>query len=217
MHNNVTPKREHRAVTTFHFLQCATDCSAAHVIMRNQNTPSVQIQTLNPPLKWRNFILSLQFFCCLNRPSSHTDYWKPTTEATAAFNLVKQKCSFEFVDFKSSNSFKTSPHVDRVLQLSVSVFNARIINAIKNNTCFYVLLRRLSRFLLILFSDDVYWSFNVGSSYRGEPTFEKTKKGNHHGDLAWSLPWAKMATVSFYIFKMLKCVDWINLFIYLFQ
>ena len=122
MHNNVTPKREHRAVTTFHFLQCATDCSAAHVIMRNQNTPSVQIQTFNSQLKWKNFDLTLQFRCYRSRPNIHTDCWKPTLDVTTVTNLVKQRLSSETNNsFESSINFKASPHEDRAAQLSVLV------------------------------------------------------------------------------------------------
>ena len=122
MHNVVTPKREHKAVTTNHFLHCTTDWTAVHVKMRKQNTPSVQIQTFNSQLKWKNFDLTLQFRCYRSRPNIHTDCWKPTLDVTTVTNLVKQKPSSETNNsFESSISFKASPHEDRAVQLSVLV------------------------------------------------------------------------------------------------
>ena len=122
MHNVVTPKREHKDVTTNHFLHCTTDWTAVHVKMRKQNTPSVQIQTFNSQLKWKNFDLTLQIRCYRSRPNIHTDCWKPTLDVTTVTNLVKQKPSSETDNsFESSISFKASPHEDRAAQLSVLV------------------------------------------------------------------------------------------------
>ena len=105
MHNVVTPKREHKIVTTNHFLHCTTEWTAVHVRMREQNTPSVQIQTFNSQLKWKNFDLTLQFRCYRSRPNIHTDCWKPTLDVTTVTNLVKQRLSLE-----TNNSFElTTP------------------------------------------------------------------------------------------------------------
>ena len=126
MHNVVTPKREHKIVTTNQFLHCTTDWTAVHVRMRKQNTPSVQIQTFNSQLKWKNFDLTLQFRCYRSRPNIHTDCWKPALDVTTVTNLVKQRLSSETNNsFELLISFKPSPHEDRVSQLSMLVCGKR--------------------------------------------------------------------------------------------
>ena len=211
MHNVVTPKREHKIVTTNHFLHCTTEWTAVHVRMREQNTPSVQIQTFNSQLKWKNFDLTLQFRCYRSRPNIHTDCWKPTLDVTTVTNLVKQRLSSETNNsFESSINFKASPHEDRAAQLSVLVRGkhtqthefAAATHCLMKSKKWSQTKRLAFRFSQTWYLEPKwlrYLLINFKNDYRFWEYVTKCKKASVSLQPGM-VPWAKMATVFIKVF-----------------